>query len=75
MAFATDLKRVQEITKKLNDQGTDLEESIALYEEGIKLVKGLEKQLDEAKRKVEIASGSIADGVSVTEADPKEGRS
>jgi len=67
MAFATDLKRVQDITEKLNNQGTDLEESIKLYEEGMKLVKGLEKQLDAAKRKVEIASGSIAEGVTTTE--------
>ena len=33
----------------------------------MKLVKGLEKQLDAAKRKVEIASGSIAEGVTTTE--------
>ncbi|MCH3908191.1 MAG: exodeoxyribonuclease VII small subunit [Sphaerochaeta sp.] len=73
MAFATDLKRVEEITEKLNGQGVDLEESVKLYEEGIKLVKSLEKQLDDAKRKVEIASGSIADGVTLTEVDETKG--
>jgi exodeoxyribonuclease VII small subunit len=73
MAFATDLKRVEEITEKLNGQGVDLEESVKLYEEGIKLVKSLEKQLDDAKRKVEIESGSIADGVTLTEVDETKG--
>ena len=65
MAFAQDLKKVQEITEKLGAEDTDLETSIKLYEEGIALVRKLEKQLSEAKRKVEIVSGSAADGLTV----------
>ena len=65
MAFAHDLKKVQEITEKLGAEDTDLETSIKLYEEGIALVRKLEKQLTEAKRKVEIVSGSAADGLTV----------
>ena len=66
MAFAQDLKKIQEITEKLGEEETDLETSIKLYEEGITLVKKLEKQLAEAKRKVEVVTGSAADGLTVT---------
>ena len=66
MAFAQDLKKIQEITEKLGEEETDLETSIKLYEEGITLVKKLEKQLAEAKRKVEVVTGSAADGLTAT---------
>lgn len=72
MGFQSDLQKVQEITEKLNSQGTDLDESIKLYEEGVTLVKKLEKQLAEAKRKVEIATGSASEGVTFSPLDSTE---
>jgi exodeoxyribonuclease VII small subunit len=74
MGFQSDLQKVQEITEKLSNQSTDLDESIKLYEEGIALVKKLEKQLTDAKRKVETVTGSVADGLYVTEV-PDDGKS
>ena len=65
MAFAQDLKKVQEITEKRGGEDTDLETSRKRKEEGIALGRKREKQLCGAKRKVEIVSGSAADGLSV----------
>ncbi len=65
MTFAQDLKKVQEITGKLEEEETDLETSIKLYEEGIALIKKLEKQLSEAKRKVEIVNGDASEGIAL----------
>lgn len=65
MTFEEDLKKMQEITEKLGRSDTGLEESLKLYEEGMTLVKKLEKQLGEAKRKVEILSGDAASGIDV----------
>ncbi|MFA6845613.1 MAG: exodeoxyribonuclease VII small subunit [Sphaerochaetaceae bacterium] len=72
MGFEHDLARVQEITEKLNDPNTELDESLKLYDEGIKLSKSLEKQLLEAKRKVQMASGSIAEGLSISDIDEEQ---
>jgi len=72
MGFEHDLARVQEITEKLNDPNTELDESLKLYDEGIKLSKSLEKQLLEAKSKVQMASGSIAEGLSISDIDEEQ---
>lgn len=63
MAFAEDLQKVQEITQKLGDEHTGLEQSIRYYEQGMALVKKLEQQLEAAKRKVETISGSAEEGL------------
>ena len=57
MSFETDISRIEEIAQKLNASDTSLEESIALFEEGMRLAKALEKALAEAKRSVEIVFG------------------
>lgn len=46
-----DVKKLEEIAKKL-EQGTNLDESLALYEEGCKLAKDCLKKLEEAKGKI-----------------------
>lgn len=69
MGFQNDLEKVQEITEKLSSQGIDLDESIKLYEEGIDIVKKLEKQLEDAKRKVQEVTGSLSEGVSVNDVE------
>ncbi len=57
MSFETDISRIEEIAQKLNASDTSFEESIALFEEGMRLAKALEKALAEAKRSVEIVLG------------------
>ncbi len=61
MSFETDLKRLEEITSRLKDENTGLEESLKLYEEASALSKSLTKTLDSVKRKIEEVSqdGSI----------------
>lgn len=63
MSFETDLKRLEEITAKLKDEETGLEESLKLYEEAAKLSKSLTKTLEDVKRKIEIVSqdGSVSE--------------
>ena len=45
------IKRLEEISKKL-EQGTNLDESLKLYEEGCKLAKNCLKELEKAKGKI-----------------------
>ena len=51
--FEKELKRLEEIASKMEDKNISLDESIALYEEGVKITKKLEEALKEAREKVE----------------------
>ncbi len=51
--FEKELKRLEEISSKMENKTISLDESIALYEEGIKITKSLEEALKEAEKKVE----------------------
>ena len=51
--FEKELKRLEEIANKMESKTISLDESIALYEEGIKITKKLEEALKEAEAKVE----------------------
>ena len=68
MSFESDLKRLEEITAKLKDENTGLEESLKLYEEASTLSKSLTKTLEEVRRKIEVVS---KDG-SITELEDKD---
>ena len=54
--FESALKRLEEIVGKMEDGGSELDKSLELNEEGIKLVKICSAKLDEAKKKVQILS-------------------
>lgn len=51
--FEKELKRLEEINEKMEDKAISLDESVALYEEGIKIIKRLEVALKEAEKKIE----------------------
>ncbi len=51
--FEEALKNLEEIVQKMESGALPLDESIKLYEQGIQLKKLCEKQLEEAKLKVE----------------------
>ncbi|MFA6689994.1 MAG: exodeoxyribonuclease VII small subunit [Sphaerochaetaceae bacterium] len=57
MSFEDDMKRLETIAAKLRNSDTSLDESIALFEEGVKLTKRLDEQLTKTERKVEILLG------------------
>jgi len=52
--FEESLKKLEDIVNKLEGGDLALEESLKLFEEGIKLSRLCTKQLEEAERKVEI---------------------
>ena len=51
--FKEEMERLVEIVDKISNKALPLDEALKLYEEGVKIVKDLEKQLEEAKDKVE----------------------
>ena len=52
--FEKRLERLEEISNKINEGKIQLEEAISLFEEGITLAQGLEKDLAKVERKIEI---------------------
>src|SRR4030042_149906 len=54
MNFEESLARLEEITEKLESQDISLEDSLKMFEEGIRLSKFCEKKLTEAEQKMEI---------------------
>lgn len=53
-SFENALKKLESITRKLEDEDISLDESMTLFEEGVKLVRFLQTKLNEVERKVEI---------------------
>ncbi len=52
--FEEALKKLEEIVSQLEDGDIPLDESLAKYEEGVRLVRLCQKKLHEAKKKIEI---------------------
>ena len=53
-SFEKALKRLEEIVNKLESGNLPLDESLKIFEEGVKLSRFCTKKLDEAERKVEV---------------------
>ncbi len=51
--FEDQMKRLEEITGILEEGKTDIDESIKLYEEGLKISKALKAQLKEFEARIE----------------------
>ena len=45
---------LDELLERLEDEDTPLEESFELYEKGLKLIKGVESQIDKVEQKLQI---------------------
>lgn len=52
--FEKNLERLEDIVKKLEDGSCSLDESIKLFEEGIKLSGDCNKTLENAKQKIKL---------------------
>ncbi|MBT3318703.1 MAG: exodeoxyribonuclease VII small subunit [Clostridia bacterium] len=52
--FESDLKKLEQISGKLQSGSEGIEKSMELYEQGVKLADELEKKLDTYKSKIEI---------------------
>ena len=53
-SFEESIERLEQIARALENQATPLDESLALYEEGVGLIKNCSKLLDEATEKVTV---------------------
>ena len=53
-SFEERLKRLEELNDKIDEGNLPLDEAVALFEEGITLARGLEKELSKVERKIEI---------------------
>ena len=52
--FEGSLKRLEEIVSQLEGNTLELEQSLAIFEEGVKLVRFCTGRLDEAERRIEM---------------------
>ncbi len=52
--FEQRLARLEELSEKINEGNVPLEDAVKMFEEGIKLARGLEKDLSKIERKIEI---------------------
>ena len=56
LTFEQALARLEEIVRSLENGQTKLEDSLALYEEGIRLVRLCNERLDNAEQKIKLLS-------------------
>jgi exodeoxyribonuclease VII small subunit len=54
MGFEQRLERLEKLAVKLREGNIPLEDAVALFEEGMKLSRSLEKDLSKVERRVEI---------------------
>ena len=54
MPFEAAIARLEEIVKAMEGDAVPLDESLALYEEGVALTRRLTRELDEAEQRVQI---------------------
>jgi exodeoxyribonuclease VII small subunit len=52
--FEERLDRLEELAERIKEPDLPLEEAVSVFEEGIKLAKGLERDLDRIQGKVEV---------------------
>ena len=74
MNFEESLKRLEEITAKLESNDLSLDESLKIFEEGIKLSRFCEKKLTDAEQKLEILKSSEIEEF-IDEHEEKENKS
>jgi exodeoxyribonuclease VII small subunit len=67
MDFEKKLKRLEEIVQKMEKGELALDESLKLFEEGVKLSRECHSQLTQAEAQVKKLVGFDADGKPVTE--------
>jgi exodeoxyribonuclease VII small subunit len=52
--FETSLEELESIVRKLEEGDQPLEESLSLFESGVKLSRECQKRLDDAERKIQV---------------------
>ena len=59
MDFENQIAELENIVRQLESESVSLDESLALFEKGVKLTKSCQKMLDEAEKKVSVL---VSDG-------------
>ncbi|HKL86454.1 MAG TPA: exodeoxyribonuclease VII small subunit [Treponemataceae bacterium] len=59
--FEERLERLEALTDSIKDSDISLEDALSLFEEGIKLAKNLEKDLDKIEGKIQILMNQPSD--------------
>lgn len=67
MDFEKKLNRLEDIVAKMEGNEQSLEESIKLFEEGVKLSQACHKELEQAEQKVQVLLSVDDKGNAVTE--------
>jgi exodeoxyribonuclease VII small subunit len=67
--FEERLERLEELAERIKEPDLPLEEAVAVFEEGVKLSKGLERDLEKIQGKVEILLGTSNDEEGVERPD------
>lgn len=67
--FEERLERLEELSDAIKDPDLALEEALAFFEEGIKLAKNLEKDLDKIEGKIQILMNQPASAEDKPELD------
>ncbi len=52
--FEENLDRLEEISRSIKDPNVKLEDALSAFEEGIKLAKGMEKEIDKIEGKIQV---------------------
>ena len=52
--FESAMEELEKIVSKLEGENTSLENSLKLYEQGVKIAEKLRKHLDEAEQRIEV---------------------
>ena len=65
MDFEKNLQRLEEIVQKLEDGELHLEESLKLFEEGVKISRQCNDKLNEAEKKVKLLLGTDGEGKAI----------
>lgn len=72
LTFEKALAELEQIVAKLEKGGISLNESLALFEKGVKMSRFLRAELDKAERKVEILLKDEAGKLRAEEFEPEE---
>lgn len=72
-SFETSLAELEKIVSKLEDGDLALEQSLELFEKGIKLSRECRERLSKAERRIEILMKDSAGGLTAEEFLPESG--
>lgn len=70
--FEKSLERLEEIVDQLESDELDLEKSLALFEEGVKLAEASNQRLDQAEKKVSLLLKDKEGALNETPFEPED---